>query len=43
MKVLFATSNPYKIKSAQKNLSQFNIEVEGLKISGIQEIQADSI
>jgi non-canonical purine NTP pyrophosphatase (RdgB/HAM1 family) len=43
MKLLFVTSNPHKIESAEKNLAKYNIEVEGVKVEGIQEIQADSI
>jgi XTP/dITP diphosphohydrolase len=43
MKILYATSNPYKIESANRNLSSFNITVEGIKVDGIQEIQTDSI
>jgi XTP/dITP diphosphohydrolase len=43
MKLLFITSNPHKLKSAQKHLSPYNIEIEGYKNLNIQEIQADSI
>jgi XTP/dITP diphosphohydrolase len=43
MKILYATSNLSKISSANRNLSSFNIEVESVKVSGIKEIQSDSI
>jgi XTP/dITP diphosphohydrolase len=43
MKILYATSNSHKIESANRNLSSFNIQVEGVKVSDIQEIQSDSV
>ena len=43
MRILYATSNQNKIDSANRNLAKFGIDVEGVKISDVQEIQSDNI
>ena len=43
MNIRYITSNPHKIESANRNLSSFNITVEGIKLENIQEIQTDNI
>ena len=43
MNILYATSNPNKVESANKNLSSFKIEVKGIKVENIVEIQSDDI